>query len=85
MKTPPLSSEIVRELQKLERVALPGPWEFSEGDGNEMLVQCVGRDKIKPLLSLAQLSSKSNEIKLCAALRNHAPVLLAIARKHFTK
>lgn len=85
MKTPPLTAEIVRDLQKLERTALPGPWEFSEADGNEMLVQCVGYDKIKPLLSLAQLSSKANEIKLCAALRNHAPVLLAIARKHFAK
>lgn len=85
MKTPTLTAEIVRELQKLERAALPGPWEFFETDGNEELVQCIGRDKIKPLLALAQISSKANEIKLCAALRNHAPVLLAIALKHFTK
>jgi len=80
-----LTRKSIKTMQRLEQSALPAPWEAEIGKDDEFIHQTIDKTRVKPILHLAQLTSKEKEIRLLVLLRNNAKTLLEIAESHLSK
>jgi hypothetical protein len=82
---PELTLQKVEYMQRLEAGALPPLWEFVDSPSDQVIQQIVSARKCRPLFHLTGFKAFTPEGQLLVELRNHAKMLLAIARKHLSE